>query len=130
MNETKDFLRRTKEAWSNAKEYTWAIVLKESSNLIGMIALRITLPRAEFGYVIAKPYWNKGYTTEAARLIVDWAINQKQIYRVWSLVDVDNTASARVLEKAGLEREGILRRWMYHSASDEPRDCICYAKVK
>ena len=38
---------------------------------------------------------------------------------------------ARVLEKAGLQREGLLRRWMLHpNVSDRPRDCYCYSKVR
>lgn len=69
--------------------------------------------------------------TEAVRAVVDWAIGQPEMHRVWAVCDVDNKASARVLEKAGMEREGILRRWSIHpNISEFPRDCICYAKVK
>jgi RimJ/RimL family protein N-acetyltransferase len=45
--------------------------------------------------------------------------------------DVDNIASARVMEKAGLTLEGRLRRWLVHpNISDEPRDCLGYARVR
>ena len=53
----------------------------------------------------------KGYITEAVKSIVDWAFKQQEIYRVWSVCDVDNIGSARVMEKVGMQREGILRRW-------------------
>jgi RimJ/RimL family protein N-acetyltransferase len=44
---------------------------------------------------------------------------------------VDNVASARLLESVGMQREGILRRWIFHpNISDSPRDCLCYAVVK
>jgi len=44
---------------------------------------------------------------------------------------VENLASARVLEKAGMHREGMLRRWSVHpNVSPEPRDCLCYAIVR
>jgi len=47
------------------------------------------------------------------------------------MCDVDNLASARVLEKVGMSREGVLRRSTMHpNASDEPRDSYCYAIVK
>ncbi len=66
--------------------------------------------------------------TEAVKAIVDWVLKQESIHRVWAFCDVENLASARVLEKVGMQREGVLRRWMIHpNVSDEPRDCYCYA---
>jgi RimJ/RimL family protein N-acetyltransferase len=68
---------------------------------------------------------------EALRPIVDWALQQKEIYRIWAFCDVDNRASARVLEKIGMQREGVLRRWFVHpNMGDVPRDCFCYARIK
>lgn len=130
IKETMEFLERIEHSWEKGSEYTWAITLKESGILIGMIGLRMSPPRADFGYVLARPFWNNGYTTEAAAIVADWALRQKNIYRLWSVCDTDNLASARVLEKVGLEREGILRYWMYHSTLNEPRDCFCYSKIK
>ena len=68
---------------------------------------------------------------EALKSVVEWALAQPEIYRVWATCDVDNVASARVLERAGMGREGVLRRWLVHpNLSDEPRDCLCYSIVK
>jgi RimJ/RimL family protein N-acetyltransferase len=62
---------------------------------------------------------------------VDWALTQPTIYRVWATCDVDNLASARLLEKIGMQREGLLRRWIIPpNISEVPRDCWCYAKTK
>lgn len=130
ISETRAFLQRAAEARRSKSEFTWAITLRSSGELIGMIALRITLPRADFGYVVARPHWNRGYVTEAARTIGRWALDEEGIHRLWALCDVDNPASVRVLEKLGMAREGILRRWMYHAGSGVPRDCYCYAKIK
>ena len=72
-----------------------------------------------------------GYTTEAVKGLISWALRQKDIYRVWAVCDVDNAASARVMEKSGMQREGILRRWSLHpNISPQPRDSYCYAIVK
>ena len=69
--------------------------------------------------------------TEAVRAVVSWAISEREVYRVWAVCDVENPASARVMEKAGMQEEGILRRWTMHpNSSDEPRDCYCYAMTK
>ncbi|MCI0650822.1 MAG: GNAT family N-acetyltransferase [Planctomycetes bacterium] len=68
---------------------------------------------------------------EALRPLVEWALGQVAIHRVWAFCDVDNLASARVLEKLGMEREGILRRWFVHpNVSAFPRDCYSYSLVK
>ena len=53
------------------------------------------------------------------------------IFRIWAVCDLDNFASARVLEKAGMQREGVLRRYILHpNISSEPRDVYCYATVR
>ena len=96
-----------------------------------MVEIRIDGFKADVGYVIARRCWGKGLATEALLPVVEWARGQQSIYRVWALCDAENVASARVLEKAGMKREGLLRRNILHpNVSDEPRDCYCYAVVK
>ncbi len=69
--------------------------------------------------------------SEALTAVVQWAFAQPGIYRVWATCDVDNVASAGVLERVGMQREGVLRRWLVHpNVSDRPRDCFCYSIVK
>ena len=69
--------------------------------------------------------------TEVLATVVDWAMCQPAVWRIGDVCDVENLASARVIEKAGLAREGILRRWNIHpNLGSEPRDCFSYAKVK
>ena len=84
-----------------------------------------------FAYHLARSEWDQGYATEAARALVDWALSQRRVFRVWTVCDVDNAASVRVLEKLGMVREGVLKRWGIHpNISLEPRDYYCYALVK
>lgn len=60
-----------------------------------------------------------------------WALAQPDIWRVWGVTDVDNIASVGVMEKAGLVRQGVLRRWTRHpNLSTDPRDCFSYARVR
>ena len=130
IGETRDFLQSCLDAWREQSEFTWAVTLHDQT-LIGAIALRIHNFKADTGYVIARPFWNRGYASEALQAVVDWALAQPQIHRVWAVCDVDNQASARVLEKVGMGREGILRGWIVHpNISDKPRDCLCYAIAK
>jgi ribosomal-protein-alanine N-acetyltransferase len=69
--------------------------------------------------------------TEVLTEVVNWALQQPSIFRIGAVCDVENVGSARVMEKAGLVREGLLRRWLMHpNVSDEPRDCLSYARVR
>ena len=65
---------------------------------------------------------------EALTAVVDWGLSQPS---VWRIGDVDNLASARVMEKVGLACEALLRRWSMHpNVSDEPRDCFSYVRSR
>ena len=131
IDETRNFLRGHHQAWDEGKSFHWVIVRKEDDQLLGTITARVTDHKWELGYVLARSYWGKGYMTEAVKRVVDWALKQKEIYRVWSVCDVDNIGSARVMEKAGMRREGVLRRWSIHpTISAEPRDSYCYSITK
>jgi RimJ/RimL family protein N-acetyltransferase len=128
---TQSFVQQCVAEWEKGSAFTWVILRQEDSQLLGMLALRPGGFKADLGYVLARPFWGQGYMTEAVRSIADWAIAQPDIYRVSAVCDVDNLASARVLEKAGMQREGLLRRWSVHpNISDQPRDNWCYAKVR
>ena len=131
IEETLAYLRRCLSAWEGGSAFPWVITRKGDGQPIGMIEIRRDEHKADIGYVLSKAEWGRGYMSEAAEEIVSWALGQSQLYRVWAVCDVENLASARVLEKAGMEREGVLRRWIKHpNVSREPRDCYCYAKVR
>jgi RimJ/RimL family protein N-acetyltransferase len=126
-----EFLRVGLIAWDEGNSFQWVIVRKQDDQLIGMIGIRPAEHKLEMGYVLARSYWGNGYMTEAVKALIDWALAQEDIYRVWAVCDVDNIASSRVMERAGMKREGILRRWSLHpTLSDEPRDSYCYAITK
>lgn len=65
-------------------------------------------------------------------MIIDTVVlAQPEIFGVWAVCDIENRGSARVLEKSGFQREGILRRWIMHpNVSSKPRDCYMYARVR
>lgn len=74
---------------------------------------------AELGYWLAEPHWGRGVISAAIRSFTDWAMPRFQLTRVYAEVFAENPASARVLEKAGFERIGVLRkaaikRGVYH----------------
>jgi [ribosomal protein S5]-alanine N-acetyltransferase len=111
---------------------TYVLVRQSDGQVIGAFDLRQPSPsRLGFGYALDRSSWGAGIMTEVLTHIVDWALRQPGIWRVGDVCDVENPASARVMEKAGLQREGVLRRWCVHpNLGGEPRDCISYARVR
>lgn len=96
-----------------------------------MVASRLRGSKADLGYVLSRSHWGQGLATEAVRSVNEWLRASPDIYRVWATCDFENPASARVLEKIGMECEGVLRRWIIHpNISPEPRDSFVYAWVR
>lgn len=65
--------------------------------------------RAEVGYSFAKWVWGQGIATEALRCLMDYGFDVMKLHRIEGMCDVRNPASARVMEKCGMVREGVLR---------------------
>ena len=90
----------------------------------GFIAPPDKAGAVELGYSIIPSYQDKGYATEAARAIVDWAFTQPGITKVTAECLSDNLASIRVLEKLGMRRvkeeDGMLK-WELHSTGEGVR---------
>jgi len=131
LDETRQYVQMCLLAWDVGKAFHWVIESAEDKRVMGMIIARVNAEKWELGYVLARSHWRQGYMTEALKVLIGWALKQKEIHRVWAVCDVDNIASARVMEKVGMQREGILKRWSVHpNISDQPRDSFCYAITK
>jgi ribosomal-protein-alanine N-acetyltransferase len=131
VEETRNFLRRCEAAWVDGSAFPWCLWMKGSGEFGGMLEIRVRGSAVDLGYALSRRWWRQGFMTEALRHIVQWSLAQPEIYRVWATCDVENVASARVLERVGMDREGVLRRWLIHpNVSATPRDCLCYAVVK
>jgi ribosomal-protein-alanine N-acetyltransferase len=131
IGQTKEFIQSCLSAWGYESRFPCMITLKENDEIVGMIDPRIEGSKVGIGYVAAHSHWGKGYVTEATRAIIDWSFQQSSIYRVYATTDVENVASRRVLEKVGMQCEGILRKYIIHpNFSDVPRDSYIYAIVK
>lgn len=94
---------------------TYAIIHKESNQLIGMMTLKIhpTYQRGELGYWVGKSFWGKGYGTEAARALVQYGFESLQLHKIYAQAFTTNPGSWRIMEKLGLKYEGTLRQHVY-----------------
>ena len=83
---------------------------------------------AELGYWIGKPYWSKGYCTEAAGALLDYGFKVLELNRIQARHLVSNPASGRVMQKLGMSYEGTLRQVVFLRGSYE--DLAGYAILR
>ncbi len=90
----------------------FAMIDSQSRNLIGAVGLRVTkrFSRAELGYWVGKPYWGKGYATEASEALIRYGFKEMQLNKICATHMTRNPASGRVMQKIGMEQEGILKQ--------------------
>jgi len=96
------------KSFKDNKNVTFAIVQKTDNQLAGAISLTINerFNNAEMGYWIGVPYWNKGYCTEAARVLLDYGFNDLNLNRIFAHHMSHNEASGKVMQKMGMNYEG------------------------
>ncbi|MBC2021746.1 GNAT family N-acetyltransferase [Listeria booriae] len=90
----------------------YGITLTETGKLIGTIDLRIdtTAKSGCLGYALNKAFWGNGYMTEAGFALLDLSFNKLELERVFSVHDVCNPASGKVMQRLGMTYEGTLRK--------------------
>jgi RimJ/RimL family protein N-acetyltransferase len=86
----------------------WACVLKASGEVIGFAGLKYLADSHEvdIGFRLLPAYWGQGLATEACRAVLDYGRTRLGLQRIIGLVDPENVASVRVLEKLGLTLTG------------------------
>lgn len=124
-NDARFWLTMSQEAFDEHTGYTFGIRNKEGQ-IIGAIGLHDREDdKAELGYWMAIPYWNKGYVTEAAKAIVDFGFKELGINKIFATHFPHNPASGKIMEKIGMEQEAVLRQ---HVKKDgEYHDLVMYA---
>jgi [ribosomal protein S5]-alanine N-acetyltransferase len=108
--------------------YDVGIALKGTGRIIGGCTLHVYdqhSRQAAFSYLLARPYWGRGYATEAMRALLRFGFGELGIHRAHDACDAENVASARVMEKLGMRLEGHQR----HVEWDGERwaDALLYA---
>jgi len=115
MAQARMYLDRALAGMDSGEIFPWAIADRESDRLIGaltLFSLHVEQLRAEIGYSLSPDYQGRGLAAEALRCALACAIDDLGLVRVEADIDPRNTPSARLLERIGFQREGLLRkRW-------------------
>lgn len=99
-------------AFERGESVSLAITELVDGHLVGAIGLHIdgVNRSAEIGYWVGKPFWNRGYATEATKSMIAYGFEVVGLNRIAARHMTRNPASGRVMEKAGMKVEGILRQ--------------------
>ena len=104
--------------------YAFSITFPTQERLEGWIKLEMThLPIREYeiGWVVRRELWGNGYASEAARAVMEFAFTRLHAHRLIAFCHEGNVASYRVMEKLGMQREGLSRetRWIKDAWTNE-----------
>ncbi len=125
-----EWIRTHQENFDKGEAVSLAITLKPEGGLVGAIGIHInkTNRLAEMGYWVGKPFWNRGYCTEAAREVVRYAFEELDLNRVQARHMIKNPASGRVMQKIGMQYEGTLRQSIFRW--DKFEDAAMYSILR
>ena len=115
IDETRELIRPDIEAKGKDPQnrHSWRIILQNSGEFIGLAGMTLSNDKFKLGeiyYKLLPDYWGKGYATEVARQLVITGFNTFHLHKVEAGVATENERSIRVLEKAGMTREGLRRK--------------------
>ena len=125
-----EFIARHTPDWSAGKRAVWAITDGADGALLGAVGLHFALAhhKAEVGYWIAVPAWGKGIATEAVRRVIAFGFDELGLHRLDAQHYAENPASGRVMIKAGMRHEGLMRGIVFRDGV--PRDNALYAILR
>lgn len=123
------FIGQAHESWKRGEGYNFAILDAADGQLAGSIGVRV-LPfsTGHFGYWVTREARGRGVATEALKALCRWAVDTLDFKRLELLTDPDNVASQRVAEKAGFQREGLLRSSLEYR-DGRRRDSIMFSAL-
>ncbi|MFN6528063.1 GNAT family N-acetyltransferase [Nostoc sp. ChiSLP03a] len=128
--DTKNFLQKeiSLQGEKPRQHFALAVTLKPQKQLIGIcrISVRDTDNQiGSIGYSFTKEFWGQGYATEAVKAVVSFGFHELGLHRIFATCHPENIASARVMQKIGMQQEGYLRE--HHWIKGEWQDSWLYA---
>jgi [ribosomal protein S5]-alanine N-acetyltransferase len=110
----------------------WGIELKADGTLIGAIDFYnfdVATENSEVGYAIGYDWWNQGYGTEALKAVLEFGFKHMNIHKISAAHNTDNEASGKIMRKAGMVKEGVIRH-MIRNSRNQYKDCAVYGLLQ
>ncbi len=126
------FLTSARKEWENQEKANYAIVLKETKDIVGSVGffdVDWTEAHAEIGYFLFSPFTKKGYVTEAVQAVQKWAF-EHGFHRLQIQMDTGNIASENVAKRLGYMKEGDKRDEYYSPHFNTFRSTRIYSLLK
>ena len=111
--QTEELMESFISRYESPQRYCWAITLKDTGEVIGTIAAPTVKERTEtveVTYAIGEKWWGKGIAAEALKKVMEFLFDRVGVNRIEAGHDLNNPNSGKVMEKAGMRREGVLRQ--------------------
>ncbi|MCW8126089.1 GNAT family N-acetyltransferase [Microbulbifer halophilus] len=109
------YLQSIREGFLEGSLYQWGI--ERAGQIVGTCTLA-AIDRdnrcAEIGFALGRQHWGRGLVLRAVPAVIDFAFGRLKLHRLGADVDPRNSASIRVLEKLGFQREGLRRECYFH----------------
>lgn len=124
-SEAATLLREIRECFREKNLFQWGVSDPTSGRVIGTCTLyRLEWPhrRAEVGFALRRSSWGKGLAAEALATLIAFAFDRMNLHRLEADADPRNARSLRLLERAGFQREGLLRE--RYRVSGEVQDAV------
>jgi ribosomal-protein-alanine N-acetyltransferase len=116
IDEATDRMAHLLKLSAEGKDLVFAVEMLTTGEVLGNCALcRVNeqCRRAEINYCLKRQYWGHGYMAEAISALIAHAFDTVKLHRIEADIDTRNLASARLLDRLGFIREGVLReRWI------------------
>ena len=131
MDDIAAAIQYSSDAWDSRSGVRWAICQADSGRIVGDCGYNNFDQRhnnAVIGYQVAKEHWGRGLATRAVNEMLRWGFATLDLHRVEATVHPENSRSARVLEKLGFRREGLLRD--YRHGRNGYFDCILFGLLR
>ena len=130
LKETIDYVNSQLPLYEKEYYFNWVIELKQTGELIGNInAEKVSLLHrlCEMNDCIGPRFWNKGYATEALKAFIEYMFKKVGFEKIIARHLATNPASGRVMLKAGMKCDGILKGWAVDKTTGLRTDMVCYS---
>jgi ribosomal-protein-alanine N-acetyltransferase len=112
LEDTAEQLKWYQKNWNEGTGVAWKITSLKTTEPMGVISIYHLKPehrKAELGYWLLPRFWRQGVASEALAAIIPYVKNERGLHRLEAFVEDGNTASERLLKRAGFVPEGTMR---------------------